>query len=248
MTTTTTNATISNPTNPTTSSSAWTIGRSILQQEGIKGLYRGGLPVLLGGGLMRSAQFGVYSNTLAFIQSHDMDKDMDKDTRDKNRLLFGILDPYVVIAGFAGGIGRGLIEAPIEFIKIRRQVDHSWKLSEVAKGFSATLIRNSFLFSSFVVYMDLLKQCVGDVGAFANGAICASLAWATIWPMDVAKSQLQSGNYEGKTFRRLLVDVVRNGTIFRGIGPGITRSAIANGISMVVYRKVEHVFKASTAR
>ncbi len=28
--------------------------------QGIKGFYRGGTPLLLGGGLMRSAQFGVY--------------------------------------------------------------------------------------------------------------------------------------------------------------------------------------------
>jgi hypothetical protein len=91
--------------------------------------------------------------------------------------------------------------------------------------------------------MDLINKLVGDIGAFANGAVCASLAWATIWPLDVAKSQLQSGNYEGKSFGVLIRDVIQNGTLFRGIGPGITRSAIANGCSMVVYKKVEALLK-----
>jgi len=34
---------------------------------------------------------------------------------------------------------------------------------------------------------------------FAKGAICANMAWLTVWPADVVKTQRQSGNYDEKT-------------------------------------------------
>ena len=77
---------------------------------------------------MRSAQFGVYNNALAKLKS----KFGDVTKKDK---WFGWLDPHVIVAGFAGGIGRGVVESPVEFIKIRRQVEHQWNYSEVLKGF-----------------------------------------------------------------------------------------------------------------
>lgn len=101
----------------------------------------------------------------------------------------------------------------------------------------ATITRNAFLFAAFVIYLDAFKKAV-DVGPFLQGALCSTLAWATIWPMDVAKSRLQSGEYEGKSFRLLLRDVFSSGKFFSGMGPGLTRSAFANGCSMVVYSRV----------
>jgi len=38
-----------------------TTARDLYASGGIKAFYRGGVPLLLGGGLMRSAQFGVYN-------------------------------------------------------------------------------------------------------------------------------------------------------------------------------------------
>jgi hypothetical protein len=46
--------------------SALQTARLIYGQEGIPGLYRGGMPLLFGGALIRSTQFGVYENILAF--------------------------------------------------------------------------------------------------------------------------------------------------------------------------------------
>jgi hypothetical protein len=130
----------------------------------------------------------------------------------------------------------------------------------------------SFLFSSFVVYMDLVKQLVpGGLSPFALGAVCSNLAWLTIWPLDVVKSQQQSGNYAGKSYLRLVADVASSGALFRGtwdkggegggreprflpsftsthlslsvtctgVVPGLLRSTIANGFSMVAYKRTE---------
>lgn len=92
------------------------------------------------------------------------------------RRIFGIFDSQVVVAGFAGGIGRGLVEGPFEYIKTRRQVQGQWKLREIMNGSGATIFRNSFLFSSFVIYIDLSNQLVpGGLGPFWTGAICSNL-------------------------------------------------------------------------
>ena len=74
-----------------------------------------------------------------------------------------------------------------------RQMNAPWALREVFQGASATMLRNSLLFATFMIYIDLSKQVVpGGLSPFWTGAICANLAWLTTWPMDVAKSQVHS--------------------------------------------------------
>ena len=181
--------------------------RSIYNAEGIRGLYRGGVPLVMGGALMRSAQFGVYEFALSKMREQQKGPPIQK--------LFGVIDPQVVMAGFAGGISRGIVEGPFEYIKVRRQVQQSWKFSEVLNGSGATIFRNGFLFSSFVVYMDLTKQFIpGGLSPFLLGAFCSNMAWLTIWPLDVVKSQLQSGNYAGKDVMVICVHLNTSTSLF----------------------------------
>jgi hypothetical protein len=181
----------------------------------------------------------------------------------------------VVLAGFAGGIGRGLAESPFEFVKVRRMVDQPWSIRNIYKGSGITILRNAFLFSSFVIYIDLSKQLVENgLGPFWTGAVCGNLAWLTIWPLDVAKvrpifitanfflfhchyfmhaqSQRQSGLYADRSLIYLLKDAAATGKLFRGIVPGLARSTIANGCSMVVYefvlRHLRGYLKPATAQ
>eukprot|EP00957_Ditylum_brightwellii_P004194 319281-Ditylum_brightwellii.AAC.1 len=100
------------------------------------------------------------------------------------------------MAGFAGGLGRGVVEGPFEMIKVRRQV-------------------------------------IEDLSPFWRGGMCANMAWMTIWPLDVVKSRAQSGKFEGVGMVQLLKDAAKDGHLWRGVGPGLTRSFIANGSSMV---------------
>ena len=112
-----------------------------------------------------------------------------------------------------------------------------------------TLLRNTFLFSAFVVYIDLSKLVVpGGLGSFLTGAICANLAWLTIWPLDVVKSQIQSGNYKDKSLPQLITHLFATGHMYRGLVPGLCRSALANGCSMVAYDKVYAYLKAMQDR
>ena len=69
-----------------------------------------------------------------------------------------------------GGISRGIVEGPFEYIKVRRQVEQPWLFREVMTGSGATIFRNAFLFGSFVTYMDLSKQIIpGGLSPFMTG-------------------------------------------------------------------------------
>jgi hypothetical protein len=80
--------------------------------------------------------------------------------------------PVVVLAGFCGGIGRGLVEGPVEYIKVRRQVGAAWRASEMLSGSGVTVFRNSLLFSGFMIYVDISKQLVP--GGLVSGGVLLS--------------------------------------------------------------------------
>ncbi|KAJ1632025.1 mitochondrial carrier domain-containing protein [Pavlovales sp. CCMP2436] len=202
-------------------------GLQLFRAEGIAGLYRGALPLFIGGGVMRSFQFGFYDTALRRLRAGQAEPPA--------RVL-GV-DPQVFAAGFTGGLGRGLVEGPVDFIKTRRQVGMGWSFAGLLEaGLPVTLLRNAFLFASFAVYADWSKILVpGGLGPFWTGAVCANLAWLTIWPLDVVKSQMQSGNYKGVPLSTLLLDVTRSGRLFRGLLPGLVRSTFANGTAMVAF-------------
>ena len=213
---------------------------NLYSTSGIRGFYRGGVPLLIGGGLMRSAQFGFYNTVLPF-----MDGKFGK--VDPQNYWLGCVNPHVVVAGWAGGIGRGLVEGPFEMVKVRRQVVSGWKFADIFQGFGVTVFRNSFLFSSFCIYMDVLRQELDKrdmtLSPFLKAGICANLAWFTMWPVDVVKTRRQSGKYEGRSLLWLLNDTIRSGDMYRGLTAGMLRSFFANGVSMEVYTLVEKELK-----
>lgn len=209
------------------------VARTLFAEEGVRGLYRGGTSLFLGGAVIRSTQFGVNGLVL---------QELERRFGKSERVLWGTLDPQVVASGVAGGVARGLVESPFEYVKVKRQVDQVWRVGSLLQGSGATVLRNSFLFSSFVIYMDCSKQLGLQLSPFWLGASCASLAWLTIWPLDVVKTQLQAGS-AGQPFFKVLRDVVRSGALFRGLAPGMARSTISNGCAMVAYKEVERLLR-----
>lgn len=143
--------------------------------------------MLLGGTLFRSAQFGVYEVALRHLKQQTPKHD-----------LLGVLDWQVPVAGLVGGVARGIIEAPFDLVKVSRQVEQTWSVSTLFKGSAVTVARNAGLFCAFSVYRELIPPLIpGGLGTFWTGALCSNLAWLTIWPLDVIKSQRQSGNFSG---------------------------------------------------
>lgn len=168
--------------------SAWTVGKDLFLQQGVvRGLYRGGLPLFVGGSFMRSAQFGISGRVKHWLDDHHAHLPKFQ--------FLGLLEWQVIAAGIAGGLGRGLIEIPTDFLKTRRQVERSWTMSHLMDGTAITLARNTVLYASFMVYIDLAKQACragyvptllmneeqNNLTPFVKGAICANLAWLTVW-------------------------------------------------------------------
>lgn len=221
--------------------SLWRTARNLYSTAGIRGFYRGGTPLFLGGGLMRSAQFGVYQSVVPHLEQR-------YGRTEPQEYWLGCINPHVVAAGWAGGIGRGLVEGPFEMVKVRKQLVAGWHFRDVFQGFGTTLFRNSFLFSGFVIYMDVFKQQVEQrrgwtVTPFVKAGLCANLAWLTIWPLDVVKTRRQSGKYDGKSVAWILRDAFRSNQLYRGLSVGMLRSFIANGAGMEVYALVESELK-----
>ena len=102
------------------------IAKRIYQLDGIKGFYRGGWPLVFGGGIIRSTQFGVNAGASNLISKYKL---IDPDLK-----WLGFLRPHVIAAGFAGGFCRGIVEGPIEFMKVRQQVDQKWTWKEMISG------------------------------------------------------------------------------------------------------------------
>ena len=226
-------------------SSGFKVAADLFAKEGVAGLYRGGLPLFVGGAFMRSAQFGVSGAAKTWLEENVGGGKAPK-------RLFGIFDWQVMVAGAAGGLSRGLVEIPTDFFKTRRQVEHTWNIREILDGTGVTLVRNTVLYAAFMFYIDMSKQLCRNgyvpsllmtedrqsLSPFAKGAICANLAWLTCWPADVIKTQRQSGNYASRGTFQLLQENFSTGRLFRGLVPGLVRSTIANGSSMVVYECV----------
>jgi solute carrier family 25 carnitine/acylcarnitine transporter 20/29 len=200
----------------------------IVRTLGLRGLYRGSVPVLIGGSAFRSAQFGVFESVLSLLPP-----------REKGRAFSW----QTAVAGLGGGFGRGMVEAPAEFIKVRLQIAEPWRFSQVYRGSGVTLLRNSFLFGSFVLYLDLTNYAAPNLPPFFKGALCANMAWLGIWPLDVVKSQRQSGLFEGRSSLSLLKQLLREGKLFTGLLPGLMRSSVANGCGMWAYTQFVKAMK-----
>jgi len=211
--------------------------QAILESGVFRGLYRGSIPLVVGGTFMRSAQFGC----------NDLGRDAIREAGVPRVKLFGVVDSHVVLGGVFGGLGRAVVEGPTEFFKIRQQIVADWAARDALSGLGVTMVRNTGLFSSFVVYCDLLKPYLGE-HPFVYGAVCSNMAWLTFWPLDVVKTQRQSGKHAAVSIPSLLANAARSGTLYRGLLPGLIRSSIANGTSMVVYKKVHAMLSQAAGR
>jgi len=214
--------------------------RRLYMEEGIRGLYRGIIPPLFGSSIFRAVQFSVYGGAYRALGD-----DANFGSAVMKEIPYtGGLQYRVLLAGLASSTARTFIETPLELVKVRRQLNQTWKVSELMNGFTVTWLRTVGLMCTFFVLVDsaerhvpwLIDQPV--IGPFFKGGVCATLSWWIIWPFESVKSQIQ-GKTEGP--RHILPRIawcVKNygiKSLFRGILPGSYRSLIANGASMAVF-------------
>jgi solute carrier family 25 carnitine/acylcarnitine transporter 20/29 len=203
--------------------------RSIAMENGLGGFYVGMLPPLLGSMFFRSIQFASYGATVTYF------KDEEHAFR---KMTIGGVEARVFIGGAVAGLSRAVIESPLDLIKTRKQTGSNVRLVDIPirdlyRGFAATATRNVFLLGTFFVIIDRLAE----LDTFLRGGVATTAAWTLVWPFDVAKSRLQSSKQTNQLgFYKALKEGYHSGTLYRGYVAGISRSFVANGVSLRVYQ------------
>lgn len=220
--------------------SALATAAGLVRTEGVLALYRGLLPPLAGSAVFRSVQFSTYA--AAYGACRDVPQ-----LCEPIPALAGV-QPRVLLAALVSSTARSLIETPLEYVKIRRQLNEPWVASPVRAyaGFGLAWARMVVALGGYFVLMDVTERRYGATfaaspvaGAFVQGSLCATAAWAAAWPLELLRTTAQAGVAPGATAlqRTALVLRERGGLrgLYRGIGPGLLRSLVANGAATLAY-------------
>ena len=211
--------------------SAAMMDRTGSRLQRLLGLYRGIGPATGASILFRTIPFIGYEATRSALSSR--------------QLLEGTPLLAAFLGGAVGGVLRGCVETPSEFIKTRMQICGAWPASQLLRGLSSTCLRNSCVIGLFWVAFEAtagLRSVLPPLAAhFVGGGGCSVIAWAAIYPLDTAKSNIQAGGGSTSVIKLYQTKGVINGW-YAGLGAGLTRAFLANGGGMVVYALVQEMF------
>eukprot|EP01100_Stratorugosa_tubuloviscum_P014082 TRINITY_DN732_c2_g2_i2.p1 TRINITY_DN732_c2_g2~~TRINITY_DN732_c2_g2_i2.p1 ORF type:complete len:300 (-),score=112.99 TRINITY_DN732_c2_g2_i2:20-919(-) len=212
------------------------VSKQIYKQEGFLGFYRGLIPPLIGSAIFRSLQFGVYNFTFSFLRNNNIAA---------GEIPFsGKLEYRVVLSAISSATIRSLLETPLEFIKVRKQVGIDWHFREVMTGFNITWLRTTGLMITFFSTIDTFNRYTPNLlsipgfGPFIQGGVCATIAWLVIWPLEVIKSQMQGNTPGPNTILQRGIFIFKNKglkSLYRGALPGCLRCLFANSFAMYIY-------------
>jgi len=235
-----------------------TLAKNIMKTDGPLGFYRGMLPILLSTGVQKTSLFAANAGARRACEQSQIPA------------LAGCipgsggLKVSVIIGGVAAGTARAVVETPFEFAKVRSQTGGSARAAEgifsmaqamqMYTGVFTTWYRGTVMLTSFFILCDYSERAAPTLmaqpllGGFLKGGICATLAWAVAWPLEVAKSNVQATNtqFNGKSTLAILRHLVQAdglAGLYRGFIPGAMRSFVANGAGMAVYQFTQSLRK-----
>ena len=214
------------------------VATHILKADGAAGLYRGILPIVMSTGVQKSALFSANAGARRACEESG---------------VRGL--PALLVGGLAAGTARTVVETPFELAKVRYQTGGGvGQLSELYTGAGATWARGTLMLTSFFVLCDYSERAAPELmsrpllGGFLKGGVCATLAWAVAWPLEVAKNKKQGAEAQVKGRSTLTIvrqlaasDGLRG--LYRGFLPGALRSFVANGAGMAVFQFTQSLRK-----
>ena len=190
----------------------------------------------------------------------------------------------VFVAGSAAGLVQTVFVAPADLIKCKLQVQTASKAAAVYKGpvdvirkvvrqngpfgimrgWVATFWRETPSFGLyFVVYEAIVRQLTDPdsatgpswIASAVAGAATGSITWASIYPIDVVKSRIQTMPDNTPVAERRMLKVFgdlqrEHGTrfFFRGLGTTMLRAMPVNGVLFPVYEAVVRAANTVLAR
>ena len=217
------------------------VATQVLRADGAAGLYRGILPIVMSTGVQKSALFSANAGARRACEESGVP------ALTRPIPFTGGLSPALLVGGLAAGTARAVVETPFELAKVRYQTGGRVQLAELYTGAGATWARGTLMLTSFFVMCDYSEKAAPELmsrpllGGFLKGGVCATLAWAVAWPLEVAKNNVQGAEAQFKGRSTLAIvrqlaasDGLRG--LYRGFLPGALRSFVANGAGMAVFQ------------
>ncbi|QPG73073.1 hypothetical protein FOA43_000378 [Brettanomyces nanus] len=244
---------------PGTYSNSWDVVKKLLRDEGPAAFYKGTLTPLVGIGACVSVQFGVNEFMKRYFYTRN----------EGGRMSLG----QFFVAGSVSGIANSFFASPIEHIRIRLQtqttgpkvfqgpIDVIKKLYTeggiplIYRGLGATLLRE-FIGAGvyFLTYeglvqreMDRNNKLRKDVESWkmcGYGGLAGYSMWASIYPVDVIKSNMQVDHYKNPKFKtyvdsaKFIFRKFGYRGFFKGFVPTMLRAAPANAATFMVFEEV----------
>ncbi|RPB12130.1 mitochondrial carrier [Morchella conica CCBAS932] len=192
--------------------------RQTLQREGLRGLYKGASPPLVGWMFMDSLMLGSLSNYRSLIKTHFYPN--------HERLPL----PAQGASGMLAGWTVSLIAAPVEHVKARLQVQYNARgnregvkyrgpidcikklygahgLRGIYHGLCATLLFRTFFFFWWGSY-DLFSRYLATHTSLSTpainfwaGGLSAQMFWITSYPSDAVKQRIMTDDLDCRRFR-----------------------------------------------
>jgi len=227
------------------------VGKDVARTEGLRGFYRGIVPILASTGVQKTALFAANAGARRACERSGIP------ALNTPIPMSNGLSPSVLVGGLAAGTARTIVETPFELAKVRAQTGGSFfaskgffsvaQISVLYTGAGATWGRGTLMLTSFFVMCDYSERAAPEVmsrpvlGGFLKGGICATIAWAIAWPIEVVKSKVQGteAQFKGQSMLSIIQHIVKaDGMkgLYRGFLPGAMRSFVANGAGMAVYQ------------
>lgn len=241
-------------------SGPWQCFTSIVRQEGFRGLYRGLSSPLIGGALETGVNYAVFQHTMGALDGLPTAASIPLAAATAGVFLSVIVSPAELIKcrmQLGAADKAHAYEGPIDCI---RQLLRSEGYKGLTRGLGATMSReipgNAVYFGTYMTLRDWLPgkrtggvagqprslwQTATDAGsAILCGAASGMLMWATVLPLDVAKTRIQTA-WPGsehdvgilKQLRRLYKEGGRR-SLYAGLTPTLVRAAPANAMQVSV--------------
>ncbi|CAF0766824.1 unnamed protein product [Brachionus calyciflorus] len=218
----------------------------LLKEKKSVGFFRGLSLPLIGYGPIASALFGIYGNTLKYLENGDKkDPSLDK----------------IFIAGSIAGAVLTIPTNPLELVKIQLQTHRRTEQSGVLdclkqiykkegfrgyfKGCMALTLRDSFSYGNYFYMFEYFRR-KGKAYGFTSqifvdlvcGGLAGALSWLSIMPFDVIKSKQQADLDKNATIRKLADKIWKTEGIkgfYRGSTATVIRGFIVNAVTLCTY-------------
>lgn len=231
--------------------------KQTIGKEGIRGLYKGATPPLIGWMVMDSIMLGSLTNYRRLMKDHIYPNEKELPLIAKS------------ISGVFAGWTVSFVASPIEHIKARLQIQYdattkvysgplncAYKLiSEhgiahgLYRGLPATMFfRTNFLFwwGSYDIFTKAFEKHIPSMPApmvnFWAGGLGATIFWITAYPSDIVKQQIMTSDLSTRKSWWYYAKQIYNRSgwrgFFRGFGPSIVRSFPCNAAALASFEAV----------